>query len=300
MPLLLALAALASLARAEYAVTILSKGARPANSIANPVGKGYSPCKFTFNPAYIPAGPNVPTSFLLLRASGCPASFGGGSDHLLMAPCDSQGVCGDVLPDALELEEDAEDPRVFQLADEAGALWTYLYYFASGIGQATVYLRRTLTPMNVSSWEPVLDKPLPWHRNGCTILRPTGPHYVFFGESPPLPGLGVATTTDFKTYTVLNDKWMVPNGANDTSAPEIVIEAGSTPVQLSTGDYLHLYAAGTPGWVANGNYTGGWVIMDKDDPTRIVAKSTSHLFVPTMDYEIGMGTGPYPVNRNRT
>ena len=46
--------------------------------------------------------------------------------------------------------------------------------------------------------------------------------------------------------------------------------------------------------------TGGWVIMDKDDPTKIVAKSLTHLFVPTMDYEIGMGTGPYPVNRNRT
>jgi len=75
---------------------------------------------------------------------------------------------------------------------------------------------------------------------------------------------------------------MVPNGPNNTDAPEIVIEAGSTPVQLSTGDYLHLYAAGTPGWVANGNYTGGWVIMDKNDPTKIVQKSTTHLFVPTM------------------
>jgi predicted GH43/DUF377 family glycosyl hydrolase len=198
-----------------------------------------------------------------------------------MALCDSAGVCSDALPYTLQLEEEAEDPRVFQMEIE-GALWTYLYYFAAGAGQATVYLRRTLTPMNVSSWEPVLGAPLPWHRNGCTIVRPSGPHYVFFGESPPLPGLGVATTTDFKNYTILNDKWMVPNGPN-ASAPEIVIEAGSTPVQLSTGDYLHLYAAGTPGWVANGNYTGGWVIMDKDDPSKIVAKSQTHLFVPTMD-----------------
>ena len=45
---------------------------------------------------------------------------------------------------------------------------------------------------------------------------------------------------------------------------------------------------------------GGWVIVSKDDPNVIVAKSTHHLFVPTMDYEIGMGTGPWPVNRNRT
>jgi len=278
--LLLAAAALLP-ALAAYDVKILSKGARPAISLVNPRGSGYSPCKFNFNPAFVPTGPNVPSSFIILRASGCPASFGGSSDHLLMAPCDESGVCGDVLPTPLPFENDAEDPRIFQLTDAAGAHWTYLYYFASGVGQATVYLRRTQTPLNVSSWEPVASA-LPWHRNGCTIIRPTGPHYVFFGESPPLPGLGVATTTNFVDYTVLNDKWMVPNGPN-ASAPEIVIEAGSTPVQLSDGSYLHLYAAGTPGWVANGNYTGGWVIMDKDAPEKIIAKSTTHLFVPTMD-----------------
>jgi hypothetical protein len=31
-----------------------------------------------------------------------------------------------------------------------------------------------------------------------------------------------------------------------------------------------------------GNYTGGWVIMDGSDPTRIKQRSESHLFVPTM------------------
>ena len=65
----------------------------------------------------------------------------------------------------------------------------------------------------------------------------------------------MATTTDFVNYVYQNLTWLKPNGANDTDAPEIVIEAGSTPVELSTGDFLHLYAAGTPGWVANGNYT---------------------------------------------
>jgi hypothetical protein len=268
-------------ALAAYDVRILSKGAKPAISLVNPKGSGYSPCTFTFNPAFIPAGPNVPSSFLILRASGCPAAFGGASDHLLMAYCSETGVCGDVQPTSLPFEQEAEDPRVFQLTDAQGALWTYLYYFASGAGQATVYLRRTQTPLNFSSYELVASA-LPWHRNGCAIVRPSGPHYVFYGESPPLPGLGVATTTDFVTYTTLDDKWMVPNGPN-ASAPEIVIEAGSTPVQLSDGNYLHLYAAGTPGWVKDGNYTGGWVILDKDAPEKIVAKSQTHLFVPTMD-----------------
>lgn len=31
-------------------------------------------------------------------------------------------------------------------------------------------------------------------------------------------------------------------------------------------------SAGTPGWVANGNYTGGFIILDKDDPSVILQR----------------------------
>lgn len=128
---------------------------------------------------------------------------------------------------------------------------------------------------------------------------------------------------------------------SNSAEPEIVLEASTHPVQLSTGDYFHIYAAGewpgqvsvyrghlhihaagesdecalrsdaasylsptavcpnrkdqrplpsltyhlacppglnilragTPGWVANGNYTGGWVILDQNDPTAILQRS---------------------------
>jgi len=89
-----------------------------------------------------------------------------------------------------------------------------------------------------------------------------------------------------------------PNGPNNKEEPEVVIEASTPVVQLSTGDYFHIYAAGTPGWVANGNYTGGFIILDKDDPTKIIQRSASHFFIASTDYEIG--NGPYPVQRNRT
>ena len=62
------------------------------------------------------------------------------------------------------------------------------------------------------------------------------------------------------------------------------LEAGTAPVQLSTGDYLHFYAAATPGWVEHGNYTAGWVILDKDDPRIILQRSTEHILVPTLPY----------------
>eukprot|EP00696_Hemimastix_kukwesjijk_P000174 gnl/Hemi2/10242_TR3538_c1_g7_i1.p1 gnl/Hemi2/10242_TR3538_c1_g7~~gnl/Hemi2/10242_TR3538_c1_g7_i1.p1 ORF type:complete len:256 (-),score=69.42 gnl/Hemi2/10242_TR3538_c1_g7_i1:46-813(-) len=189
-------------------------------------------------------------------------------------------------------EQNAEDPRVFFWAG-----YYYMYYYASGTGQSTVYLRRSATPLDLNSWELVASQ-LPWHRNGCVVVRPDGTHYVVFGESPPLPGLGLTSTTDFASYNYLNTSFMEAYGANFSVAPEIVIEAASTPVQLSTGDYLHLYAAGTPGWVQNGNYTGGWIILDAADPSILKQRSLEHLFISSMDYEIG--NGKYPVQRKRT
>ena len=173
----------------------------------------------------------------------------------------------------------------------------YLYYFAAGVGQATVYLRKTRTPQDGSSWLPVAG-PLPWHRNGCVILRSDGLHYVIWGETSAV-GIGISTTRDFVSYNLLNASWLEPYGPTQwPDAPEIVLEAATTPVLLSTGDALHIYAAGTPGWVAKGNYTGGFVILDKNAPYQINQRGTYHPFISTMDYEIG--NGRWPVQRNRT
>lgn len=276
-----------------YSVAIISKAPTPAISFVNPIGYGNSQCNYTFNPAYIPAGPGLNQSIVIVRAAQCSPAYGGSADHLMFAYCENDfGACGDLQPEVFPFEENAEDPRFFFYDG-----YYYLYYYASGTGQETVYLRRTQTPLQMDSWQLVASL-LPWHRNGCVIIRASGPHYVIFGESPPLPGLGIASTTDFQNYTYLNLTLLEPLGPNNTAEPEIVIEAGAPPVELSTGDYFHLYAAGTPGWVANGNYTGGWIVLDANDPTVILQRSTYHLFISTMDYEIGSGI--YPVQRKRT
>lgn len=288
----LAAAALAGASGLSYDVQVLSKGKVPAISIKKEVGQGYSPCDFTFNPGWMAASAGLSQSALIMRASGCPAAYGGANDHLLFAYCADDGTCGDVNPMAFPFPPGTEDPRIFVYQSQ---YWMYVYQ--PGPGQQTVALYKTPTPLVAASWTLVVDE-LPWHRNGCVIIRETGPHYVIFGETGALPGIGIATTTDFLTYDVLNKTWLEPNGAGNAQEPEIVLEAATAPALLSTGDYLHLYAAGTPGWVANGNYTGGWVILSGADPSVILQRSTTHLFVPTMDYEIG--NGKWPVNRNRT
>ena len=275
---------------ANYSVAILQRGATPALSLANPVGSGYSPCVFSFNPGWIIASETVPKTAILFRAAQCPTAFGGTVDHLLLAYCDGNGVCNDAQPYPSNLPANTQDPRIIY---EEGTGCYLMYVFAPGTGQSTVYLYQSPTPLDGHSWA-LLAGPLPWHRNGCVILRDDGTHYVIFGEAGPLPGLGIATTKDFVNYTVLNTTWLV----KDPLQGEVVIEASTAPIRLSTGDYLFFYSAGTTGWVANGNYTGGWLILSGANPTVILQHSKQHLFVASTDYEIG--NGKYPVQRNRT
>ena len=56
-------------------------------------------------------------------------------------------------------------------------------------------------------------------------------------------------------------------------------------VQLESGDLLHFYAAATPGWVNNGNYTAGYIILDKDEPTKIIQRGSGQFLIPTYPFE---------------
>jgi len=282
--LLCALAAPAA-AKGPYTLTLATQPKTPVLSFANKKGQGHSACKFTFNPAWIPASDTFNGTGLLVRAAQCPTDFGGSNDHIMFANCTADGVCQDLQP-GYQLENGSEDPRVFYHDG-----YYYNFYYAPGSGLDTVKLAKTKTPQDPSSWEHVTT--LPWHRNGCVILRHSPPHYVLYGEGPdPLPGLGLATTTDFTNFTTINATFLLPLGEDKN---EIKLEAGTHAVQLKTGDYLMFYAAATPGWVAHGNYTAGWIILDKNDPTKIVQRSDEHIMVPLLPYE--QGIPPYPVNR---
>src|SRR4051812_48347966 len=57
--------------------------------------QGYSPCTFTFNPAWFDVSPGLPKSILIFRASGCPSNFGGGSDRRhSLSQCEPLDVTG--------------------------------------------------------------------------------------------------------------------------------------------------------------------------------------------------------------
>lgn len=232
-----------------YTIVLTSMSQKPVLSIANPTGQGHSPCNFTFNPAWVP---NSSPPGIFVRAAECPPEWGGSNDKILFAPCTLDGNCADPYPSAqFTFPEGSEDPRV--VYDESTNTWINFWYSPLPSGgdpnctspQCTVALGFSQQPLIASSWFQEQPIRLPWHRNGCLLLRDDAPHFAIFGEGPdPLPGLGIATTTDLRTYTTVNSTWLLPLG---TAENEIKLEAGTPPVRLSTGDYLFFYAAATPG-----------------------------------------------------
>ena len=284
-----ALMASAATARPQVAVSVLYHSPVPVLSSANQVGHGKPPegC-IVFNPAYIPASSGLNSSGLLVRMCCGSSCIGHGDDQVEVevedeatesaerigfAPCDLvTGVCEDVLPNFnLDPSVDTEDPRAFMY----NGLYYNFYYRGSALpgtkcegSSCTVALAKTKTPLDATSWEPVAT--LNWHRNGCCVMNPKGQKsYCMWGEGPsPFPGLGLSYTTDIDsgeftqvpwmvddntTAPVSADRmWMLPLGADQS---EIKLEAGTHMVRLSTGNLFTFYAAATPGWVANGNYT---------------------------------------------
>ena len=302
-----------------YAVTLTEHRSTPILSASNAAGHGAAPpgC-IVFNPSYIPSSATFNQSGLLVRLCCGTECFGHGmarsidalpSERIGFAPCDLEsGVCADVLPsDKFNLDpgSDSEDPRAFYWG-ETGSYYNFYYRQKNeSVGrhkctgpQCTVRLARTQTPLEAASWAPIGT--YPWHRNGCCAMRPRGKRsYCIWGEGPgPFPGLGISYTTDIDEGTFTQVGWSVAEGVHSpltsdgqyllplgTELQEVKLEAGTHLQELSTGDWLHFYAAATPGWVPDGNYTAGFVILDRDDPTRIIQRSVAHTMVPRWEYE---------------
>ena len=293
----------------SYSAAFTSRPALPALSSANAVGAGHSYCNNTFNPSYLP--PSTDGAFgggIIVRLNACDRAPAG--EHLGFAPCDlATGVCGDVDPSwhfaLADDQQQTEDPRALFYDGK-----NYLFYYAAKApttptcdpaqdAECAVPLASSATPWNGSSWQAIGT--YPWHRNGCCMMAPRGQKsYCIWGEGPgPFPGLGISVTTDIDggVFTQVpwaappagvvspltaDRQWLLPLGAD---AQEIKLEAGTHGVRLSTGDWVHFYAAATPGWVDNGNYTAGFIVLDRDDPTQVVQRVSGQWMVPEHEFE---------------
>jgi predicted GH43/DUF377 family glycosyl hydrolase len=317
--LLFLVAVQASSAATNYQVILTEHSPTPILSSSNPVGQGNSQGCLIFNPSYIQKSPTFQREGLLVRECCGDTCTGHGrqfslnqdrAERIAFAPCNlSTATCSDAFPSKvfnLDPQADTEDPRAFYNPYDE---YYYLFYYRSPAisqskctgQQCTVQLSRTKTPLDASSYEYI--NTLPWHRNGCCFIKPKGQKtYCYWGEGPgPFEGLGISVTEDISTGQfeqvtwshgnttdnassplTSDQKWMLPLGS---SLSEIKLEAGTHFHQLEDGNLITFYAAATPGWVAHGNYTVGWLIVDGQNPSKILQRSAKHILVPTFDYE---------------
>jgi len=130
-----------------------------------------------------------------------------------------------------------------------------------------------------------------WTKSGALLIRGEQqdqhyyyPHLLFFGDSD----IQIAVTSDLLHYNVTN-RYLVSR-RQDSFDSELV-ESGPEPLQLSDGNYLFLYNSARkvsipnpkPGWHLE--YNLGFVILDKNDPTRVIYRSNEPIMSPVLDWE---------------
>lgn len=273
-------------------------------------GNGSSAFDFNYNPAYLPLtsggaalivrvqdlmNASVPyevgPSKLALAMLGDLASFGKqdasaiSESSVLIAPSSSLDALG------------CEDPRV---AVDVTTGTYYLFYTsvtALPAGGAEAHLTLATCsgdPTVAADWQRLgyVFPSLAWSKSGALLVaRPGAKHtgYLYFGDSTLVPGIQLATTDDLVSYTLANATavWLPIRPDSFDSA---LVEAGPPPMRLTDGNYLFVYNSGRlgfpspkPDWQTQ--YNVGWVIIDGDDPTRMLARCTEPLLSPDLVWE---------------
>ena len=175
--------------------------------------------------------------------------------------------------------------------------------------QRITYLSTTTNPYNSSLWI-FHGSVFPFkYTSGAAILfrdeyneyddndvppkpNPKPPHLAFVCNSNTADTIYIVESHDDDGII-----WKIPN---DPTKRQILMKGrkgywdehgvavGSQPEKLRNGDYLLIYNIDT-GWPYKPNPLGrcaiGWAILDKDDPTKIVARSNKPLIVATQPWE---------------
>jgi predicted GH43/DUF377 family glycosyl hydrolase len=126
-----------------------------------------------------------------------------------------------------------------------------------------------------------------WTKSGAILNRKVqGKYWMYFmGDAKDRPGqMGVAWSADLVHWTDALDHPVVETrpGAFDSK----VAEPGPPPV-LTRDGILLIYNGADDALV----YRTGWVLFDRNDPTRVVARSASPIFAPAQSWET---TGQVP------
>ncbi|CAF1081612.1 unnamed protein product [Adineta steineri] len=186
-----------------------------------------------------------------------------------------------------------EDPRITIVNGTYYLYYTAVYWTPSHEWSAHAALATCQSgkdPTKKENWilHPALFPELSWSKAATLLIHNATHQYVFFNESNI--ELALAVTDDYLHYEYKNKTFIEIR--SDYFDSELV-EPGPEPQRLSDGNYLFLYNSARrlplpnnhfkPDW--DREYNLGWVIMDGNDPTKILARSDRPVLAPELDWE---------------
>jgi len=176
-----------------------------------------------------------------------------------------------------------EDPRLVRIDDTY-----YLTYTAYNGKDAQLALATTrspelrewqrqgiIMPANTGRWN------VHWTKSGAILPTPvSGKYWMFYmaDASGRYDQTGIASSTDLHTWTEALDRPVLPRRPDHFDSR--VVEPGPPPIMTKDGILL-LYNGADDALV----YRTGWALFDRDDPTRLLARSEHPLFEPATSWE---------------
>jgi predicted GH43/DUF377 family glycosyl hydrolase len=120
-----------------------------------------------------------------------------------------------------------------------------------------------------------------WTKSGAIVQQKIhGKYWMYYlGESAGkiLP-MGVASSSDLLHWNDALDRPVLPVRPGQFDSQ--VVEPGPAPMMTSEGILLIYNGADD-----NNLYSTGWVLFDKNDPTKVLARADRPIFMPKQDWE---------------
>ncbi|HEY9713304.1 MAG TPA: family 43 glycosylhydrolase, partial [Chroococcales cyanobacterium] len=119
-----------------------------------------------------------------------------------------------------------------------------------------------------------------WTKSGAILTsKVNGKYWMYYlGTADGADQMGVASSTDLEHWTDATEKPVLPK--RPLRFDSRVVEPGPAPFLTDDGIVL-IYNGADDKLV----YRTGWVIFDKNDPTRVVERCQKPIFVPEKQWE---------------
>ncbi len=180
-----------------------------------------------------------------------------------------------------EKDGGVEDPRVIKIDD-----LYYLTYTGYNKQDAQLCLatsrdlihwqrKGVLLPAYKGKWN------VGWTKSGAIVTDKVGGKYWMYYLGTALDRtdqMGIAYSTDLVHWTDALDSPVLPRRAGHFDSR--VVEPGPPPILTEDGIFL-IYNGADDHLV----YTTGWVLFDKNDPTKVLARADEPIFQPEQKWE---------------